>query len=193
VALTAFGGKGPYDTFIAATDATLKLTAQTLIVIPVVDPIIDITLRTAAEMMVHFAVDDHQFKHYSNGSSKYGLFGDLTWESVHRLIVYGALQLVTEQKQRGFPAVQDGYVVVTNSALDRWHAGNGKGRTNIVKIQLGARGNSFSGHGYPVGATQYSTEVTVGRKFISLNITDAAWNATQLSAVNNSIRTRVQH
>lgn len=192
-ALAAFGGKGPYDTFIQATDVTLKSAAQKLIVIPAVDPTINITLRTAAEMIALFVIDDHQFKHYSNGAGKYGLFGDLAFDDVHRLIVYGAQQLVAEQKNRGLPAVQDGYIVVTNSPIDRWHAGNGKGRTNAVKIQLGALGNSFSGHGYPVGATQYSTEVTVGQKFISINITDGAWDNTQLSAINNTIRSRVQH
>ncbi len=171
----------------------LQNAATNLIVVPVLDPSVDLTLRTIPQMMQKFVIDDHQFKHYSNGAKKYGRFGDMDHTGVHRLIVYAAEQIITVQNARGFPNVQDGYVVVLGAANDRWHAGDGKGRSNIVKVQLAARGESFSGHGYPVGTAQYQTEVTVGQKFVSVDINDDAWANVQLRAENSERRNRVQH
>ena len=145
---------------------------------------LDLSLVTVDQLMQGFIVDEHQVKHYRTGITDYGLFEGMEWREVHKLICFGARTLLAAQKEAGLDAPTDGFITITGLAEDYWSAGKGKGRTNTFKIQMGTAGGTFSGHGYPVDDVALRANASP----FKLSIGNGAWNATQLSAANDSIR-----
>ena len=145
---------------------------------------LDLSLVTVDQLMQVFIVDEHQVKHYHTGSTSHGLFEDMDWRDVHKLVCHGARTLLTAQRAANLDAPTDGFITITGLAENHWPAGTGKGRTNTLKIQMGTGGGTFSGHGYPVDDVAFRANASP----FKLSIANGSWDATQLSAANDSIR-----
>jgi hypothetical protein len=136
-------------------------------------------------IIADFLVDGHQWKHYQNGDTKWGLFIGHKWEEVHKIIVYGAKLVLAAR------AIEiDHGEVVQNTVMDGFvqfdgdvgTPGGSKKGVSLIKIQISRTTTQASGHGYPVANSDPSFPIVYGVLRLAL--------LEPLSVDNNSMRVK---
>jgi len=138
---------------------------------------------TPQNKLRRFVIDEHQRDHYEGGGGgRDKRHFHFEWQTVHKLMLAGALQAMTQRQQTDgdfiFLVKEGGRLKTLSTRADA-----GKCKEGYFKLQMGTASGGFSGHGYPLDKEAAAKEVS--------NAIDLDWalvNQMVLSDVNNRKR-----